>query len=362
MTAPRDQAQAPLLTRAELRLALAAGLSTGLATLTGIPYGYYAPLSVLAAMGVSYGSSLELGRQRLLGTLLGAVVLVIAHAGMRDVPLPLGLAIALGAQRLLGGLLRLEVGYKVGGIVIVMGWLTHSEQFGEWIPLRLFWSTVGIVISLLSMQLLWPASAVRNGWRQWSQLLDQLARAVGQVAVSFAGHPRHAPAAVGALRARLVALRATLPAVRRELGARAPDHPVLTLIACLDESCSRLIGVLGGLQRAQPHTPSPALQLVRDGEAALLDVVAQRLTLWSAALDRFAAQSSHGLPEPPAEPLVLPRLWCEAERWLDDPLLNRLSLERLQRVAVRLQLCRQLIDALQRTEQAWQHTHLRNSR
>ena len=344
----------PLITRAEVRLALAAGLSTGLAVMTGIPFGYYAPLSVLAAMGLNYGSSMELGRQRLLGTLLGAVVLVISYGGMRDVPLPLGLAIALGAQRLLGGLLRLEVGYKVGGIVIVMGWLTHSQQFGEWIPLRLFWSTVGIVISLLSMQLLWPASALLNGWRQWGRLLDQLALLHQQRGALGSGEPRGVEAAAAPLRSQLVALRAALPAVRGELGGSAADHPALNLIAHLDACCSRLIGLLLGLQRLQPHGPSPALQAIGDGEAALLEAVALRLQLWAGALAAGPARGRRGLPSPPPARFALPQPWLEAERLLDDPSLNRLALARLEQVALRQQLCRQVLDALQRTEQAWQ--------
>jgi len=171
-----------LFQRAEVRLALAAGISNGFAVISGLPFAYYAPLSVLAAMGTNYGSTLELGRQRLLGTLLGAVVLLVCFEGLRDVPLPLGIAIALGSQRLLGGLLRLEVGYKVGGLVIVMGWLAHNDQFGAWIPLRLFWSVLGIIVSLLSMELLWPSSGVLEGWQQWSTLCGQLAQALGQVA------------------------------------------------------------------------------------------------------------------------------------------------------------------------------------
>ena len=37
-----------LISRAELRLALAAGLSNGLATMSRLAYGYYSPLAVVA--------------------------------------------------------------------------------------------------------------------------------------------------------------------------------------------------------------------------------------------------------------------------------------------------------------------------
>lgn len=347
-----------LLTRPEVRLALAAGLSTGFSSMTGIPFGYYAPLSVLAAMGTNYGNTFELGRQRLLGTLLGAVVLVLSFEGLRDVPLPLGIALALGAQRLLGGLLRLEVGYKVGGLVIVMGWLVHNDQFGQWIPLRLFWSVFGILLSLLSMQLLWPASAVLNGWRQWGALLNQLAQAMAQLhAASVVGRdPRATQQQVASLRTQLVALRADLPAVRRELGGGGAGHPVLSMIACLDESCSRLIGLLGGLQRSEHHQLSDALEPLRAAEASVLAAVAERLQLWSTVMTGPPGLRSHALPPPPEPRFEPPEHWLQLEAQLDDPRLRRLPLEQLERVALRQQLCRQAIAALQRTEHAWQRT------
>ncbi|MBM5796624.1 MAG: FUSC family protein [Cyanobacteria bacterium M_surface_7_m2_040] len=343
-----------LFQRAEVRLALAAGISNGFAVISGLPFAYYAPLSVLAAMGTNYGSTLELGRQRLLGTLLGAVVLLVCFEGLRDVPLPLGIAIALGSQRLLGGLLRLEVGYKVGGLVIVMGWLAHNEQFGAWIPLRLFWSVVGILVSLLSMELLWPSSAVLEGWQQWSTLCGQLAQALRRVAARTAGQQPQALAAARSLRAALMALRTDLPAVRRELGGSANDHPVLALVACLDESCSRLIGLLLGLQRAHAEGTSPALQSLRHAEATLMDAVAGRLELWSEALARTPARRSRAVPRLPAAPFVPPDAWLKAEALLADPAINQAGLEQLERLAGRQQLCRQLIDALHRSERQWQ--------
>ena len=62
---------AVLITRRDLRMALTAGLGNGFGYLSGIPFGFYVPLAVLASAGGTYGASLELGRQRILGTILG---------------------------------------------------------------------------------------------------------------------------------------------------------------------------------------------------------------------------------------------------------------------------------------------------
>ena len=52
----------PLITRVDLRLALNTGLVNGFSSLSGLAFGYYAPLAVLAVCSGTYGSSLELGR------------------------------------------------------------------------------------------------------------------------------------------------------------------------------------------------------------------------------------------------------------------------------------------------------------
>lgn len=123
-----------LISRAELRLAVAAGLSNGFAAMTGLAYGFYSPLAVVSVGTGSYGGAIELGRQRLLGTALGSVLLLVGYWGLRDIPMPIAIAITLAALRLLGGWLKLLVGYKVGGLIVVMGWLSHSANLGTWIP------------------------------------------------------------------------------------------------------------------------------------------------------------------------------------------------------------------------------------
>lgn len=92
-----------LIRRSDLRLALVAGLTNGLGAISGIPFGYYAPMAVLAVCSGSYGNALELGRQRLLGSLLGAATLTLGLWGLQQLPLPVALAMSLGAMRLLGG-------------------------------------------------------------------------------------------------------------------------------------------------------------------------------------------------------------------------------------------------------------------
>ncbi|QNI88063.1 FUSC family protein [Synechococcus sp. ROS8604] len=135
------------MTRQDLRLAVVTGLSAGLGLLSPIPYGYYSPLTTTAVLASTYGNSLRLGIQRLLGSLMGVIVLIIFTRGM-ELPLPLGLGLALATTRLFGGILGLQVGCKVAGNIIVMEWLVHEQVETVWGPIRLFWTGLGIVISL----------------------------------------------------------------------------------------------------------------------------------------------------------------------------------------------------------------------
>jgi len=60
-----------------------------------------------------------------------------------------------------------------------------------------------------------------------------------------------------------------------------------------------------------------------------------------------------GLPKPPESGLQLPRSWQELGQELNDPTANSASLERLERIASRLMLCRQAEQAILDGEAHW---------
>lgn len=332
--------------RDELRLALVAGLTNGFAWISGLPFGYYATMAVAAVMADTYGGSLALGRQRVLGTIAGGLIVIFFYDGLAGLPFPVGIALALGIQRLLGGLLGWKAGYKVGGMVIVMGWLVHHNQLAQWLPLRLAWTVFGVVVALLSLRLLWPSTAVARSRQGWSGLLRSLAPLLdgAAAAVSRPGPPP-TMAAVTAVRRDLMALRSGLPALRDELGGASRQHPALVLLARLDECSSRLLGLVQGIQSRLPQDFGDDLQTLHLAEADLLTSLARRLELWGQAL-----ASPRGLEVPPFEP---PARWLASEDLLDDPAINRMALVRLEHLAARHQLCRQAIEAVQRTERVW---------
>jgi uncharacterized membrane protein YccC len=341
-----------LISRAELRLAVAAGLSNGFAAMTGLAYGFYSPLAVVSVGTGSYGGAIELGRQRLLGTVLGSVLLLVGYWGLRDVPMPIAIAITLAALRLLGGWLKLLVGYKVGGLIVVMGWLSHSANLGTWIPLRFFWTAFGVLVGLLSLRLFWPTRSLDTVLRQYGELFSDLRRTYQDLAQRLLNSEAQGPGIEDykRLRARLISLRALRPALSVELGEGASRHPSVQLVQCLDDACSRLVMMVGGMVRRAPTLNDSALiERLHQGEAALLQVLGQRLEQWE---QRFSGRR-RTLPQPPSSALALPQAWLDLNRELADPNLNRIPLERLERIAARLLLCRQAEQAMQDAERTW---------
>lgn len=347
--------------RADLRLALTAGLANAFAALSPLAFGIYMPLAVLAVCSGTFGGSMVLGQQRILGSLLGMALLILGLNGLSGIPFPLAIALILGALRLLGGLLGLEVGYKVGGFIIVMGWLVHDQQLASWVPLRLFWTTAGILAGVLSMRLFWPARALPQAWRSLASMLEALAQALDRVAAQLedpAGSPALAAgdgtgvAPIQSLRQQLGTLRGGLKAVQSELGDPGRTHPQTRLLVSFIDSCSTLMSVLEGLvqQAPVPGAQGPLVAL-QQGEADLVRAVADRLRLWRPLIAMPGSDPLRSLFIPA---WTAPASWQGLQPLLTDSSVASDDLPRLQRHALRLVFCGQAERAILRTETLWQ--------
>ncbi len=344
-----------MINRNALRTALTAGLGNAFASLSGVEFSQYVALAVLAVSTGTYGGALTLGRQRVLGTALGSVLLLIGYEGLRGVPMPLAIAITLGALRLLGGLLKLQVGYKVGGMIIVMGWLVHEGGLATWIPIRFFWTSFGVLITLLGLRLFWPARGLDSSLDLMAGLLSQLQSCFHDLAArvdpNTAGQGAD-PIGSGryrALRNQLIAIRRQRPTLLQELGTLPERHPASLLMANFEATASRLITLVGGLVRQPPSRQDPQLVVqLHLAEAELLQTMAGHLGQWEQQI-----RARQGLPRPPEIGLELPPSWQQLGEELNNPSANSASLERLERIASRLMLCRQAEQAIRDGEANW---------
>jgi len=340
-----------VINRNALRTALTAGLGNGFASITGLADGQYVALAVLSVSGSTYGGAIELGRQRLLGTVLGSILLLIGYECLQSLPLAVGLAITLGCLRLLGGVLGLKVGYKVGGIIVVMGWLVHEGSLASWIPLRFFWTVLGVLLTLLSLRLFWPARGLSQCLARYADLMQQLQESFLALAAQLETNPSlgEHDHRYRRLRATLQGARSLRPALLQELGTQPTRHPAFLLVSDLDAAASRLVTLVGGLERARPnHQHSQLVERLHQAEADLLSALAAQLLQWQRQL-----RGSHGLPQPPSQGLALPASWESLNDELNDPVANSASLDRLERIATRLQLCRLAAQAVGDAETNW---------
>ena len=280
----------PWFTRQELRLVLITGLSAGFGLLSSIPYGFYLPLTTAAVLSSTYGSSMKLGIQRLMGSLMGVIILIIFTKCL-DLPLPLGLGLALASTRLLGGILGLQVGYKVAGTIIVMGWLVHEQVETIWGPIRLFWTGLGIVISLLACQWIWPSQTIPQLHQQFASLLDALGVELKHEGDTLRqNNPSSSPPSKQ--QAKRISLIRQLNAARQqqvlaqlELGVNPEQHPLHDIWSRIDLLASQIMTSLESIRSLPaPFIRSEKVKRIHNEEADLFDILSAQLLTISAEL------------------------------------------------------------------------------
>lgn len=334
--------------RDTFRLALTVAAVNGFTTLTGLPFGTYASLAVLTVTVGSYGNTLELGRQRLIGTLIGGVVVAFGYTAWGHLPLMVALPLALLLARLIAGSLRLTVGYSVCCFVVVMGWLEHDQQLTDWIPLRLFWTAFGILVALLSLRLFWPSRARMEQRLGLLALLEELGGTLDLFSATLpaAERRRLLGPRLRDLRATLLRLREQRQAALLELGSRADEHPIARMWDLLDQACEALLIDLDALRR-QSELPWQRWGLEREHDASLrfTTAAAARLRRW-----REQLRGSLHLQPPPPEPR--PPLSLEVLQESSEA-LKRLEPRQLSAVAARLMLLNRMDHTLTSTEHQW---------
>ncbi len=277
----------PLLTRSDLRLALTAGLSAGLVITLGLPDPVYAPLAVAAVLGGTVGASRTMGIQRMQGTLLGGVILVILHPTLSPIlPMPIGVALALACTRLFGGSLGLHSGYKVAGLVVGIGWTAHASQLSTWIPLRLLVTLIGVLLSWLAVARFWPSRALEQRQQLCRRLYTGFAAALRERALQLEGGVE-AEASVRVARrngllALLLQLQSQRPEAEVELSSDQLGERLGRLWDLQEQLFSELIASYRTLLRL-PMVPmtGPSLTRLLAAEVAGLRALAERLELWS---------------------------------------------------------------------------------
>lgn len=271
------QSSPPWLLRSDLRLALITGLGAGFGLLNDIPYGYYIPLTTSAVLSSSYGSSMKLSIERLMGSFIGVVIVVIFSKGLQ-LPLPLAIGLAMASVRLIGGVLGMQAGYKVAGNIVIMGWLVHNAVEISWGPIRLFWTAIGIVLSLWATRYVWPSETIPSLHKQFARLMDEI---IQEFHLEKERLEANIPSRLSMTsrrdkRTRLLQeindLRQQRDIAQVELGLNPENHPLHKLWTELDLLISQLVSVLDGLRGLPAPVQTPlGIQALHLEEAEVLN-------------------------------------------------------------------------------------------
>ncbi len=189
-----------------------------------LPEGLFLALGVLIILETDLGGGVLAGRERIIGTLLGLLAVVISAGILGGLSSVLGVFLGLTLVRLFGFAAGLTSGFVVGGHMVAGSLMNHGDAWWHYVFWRMVMTILGVILGVVvSRQIYsqrsssaWQASC--DGWlRDLAGFLECLP-AVPEPEQRFA-----------ALRERRNGLRRQLPqlAAERTLIHGQPDEAVL---------------------------------------------------------------------------------------------------------------------------------------
>jgi hypothetical protein len=181
ITALNNWASSPngMLAKMALKMALASAISLVIAQWLQWEYPFYAVIAAIIVMSSTHGSTLTLGIQRLIGTVIGAIGGAIFSVTLGNNPWSLGISVFLTI--FLASYWKFNEAAKLAGYVSAIVILTHNQSPWLYAWGRFLETLLGIGVALLVNNFVFAASAGSELRRCLSQTLLSLEQFYGLV-------------------------------------------------------------------------------------------------------------------------------------------------------------------------------------
>lgn len=154
-----------------LRNGLLLMLSLAAVNRVGLPEGLFLALAILVILEADLGGGVIAGRERVVGTLMGLLAVVITAGITLILPLPARVFIGLLLVRLFGFAAGLSSGFIVGGHVVAGSLLHHPDNWWYYAFWRTVMTILGVLIGVLISRHLYSQRSVsrwRDQCRSWT--------------------------------------------------------------------------------------------------------------------------------------------------------------------------------------------------
>jgi len=131
----------------------------------GLPEGLYMALAMLTVMELNLGGGILAGRERLVGTILGLLAVVIVAGALAAAPAPLRVGIALILVRIFCFSFGLNSGYIVGGHVVAGSILNHNLDWWFYASWRTVMTLAGVALGIWCSSQIYSQRAITE-WEQ----------------------------------------------------------------------------------------------------------------------------------------------------------------------------------------------------
>jgi len=141
-----------------LTVGMALGITLAFIKVTNLSYGYYAVIALIVAMQPSLGKGIDAGRQRVLGTGVGALVAVVVVNTLGGNPLTVGLGVIFTI--LICSFCGLSLGgYRPGCFIVIITIMVHSNEPSSYIFGRFSETLFGFIIAMTFSLIVPPETA-----------------------------------------------------------------------------------------------------------------------------------------------------------------------------------------------------------